>query len=159
MDDREAHRIFQDWLDRVVVHVVDDDHAAWRRTMSCPLVVDSATGPSAMATEDQLRAKFDEWRRLIATHDLTDLIRTAHDVRAVARDGIEGAYTFDILSHGAPVIPRFISGATLKFREGHWRATHLHSGLAERYRHLIHTTAADGDPVAQPISTPEGNIR
>ena len=145
MDDDAAHRIFQNWLDRVVHLVYADDYATWRTTMSCPVLVDSAAGPSAMATEDQLRAKFDQWRRLIVSQNVTQLIRTAHDVRAMSDDQIEGAYVFDLLSDGTQVMPRFISAAVLECEDGHWRATELNSGLPASHLHLIHTTEPGDD--------------
>lgn len=156
MEDGAAHHIFQDWLDRVVAYVVANDYDAWRNTMSCPLLVDSAAGPSVMATEAQLREKFEQWRTQISVQRVTDLIRIAHDVHAMATDHIEGAYTFDMLSNGKRIMPRFISCATLRFHDGHWRATELNSGLAVKHRHLIHTTAQDDDMAVTPPPIAEG---
>ena len=143
MDDITAHSIFQDWLDRVVACVVANDYATWRTTMDCPLLVDSAMGPSEMRTEDQLRAKFDRWRLQVAPQRTSDIVRTAHDVRALAPDHIEGAYTMDVRRDGQEVMPRFISAATLRLKDGHWRAAELNSGLAVEDCHLIHTPAPD----------------
>lgn len=156
MDDATAHGIFQDWLDRVVAYVVADDYDRWRTTMDCPLAVDSAAGPSEIETEDQLREKFDRWRSQIVTARVTDLIRTAHDVQGLAPDHIEGAYTMDMLSDDQRVMPRFISAAVLRYRDGHWRATELNSGLAFEHRHLIHTTARTDGSVDASQPTAEG---
>ncbi|MCF7701046.1 hypothetical protein [Loktanella sp. M215] len=157
MDAKAAHTVFQDWLDRVAAYVVANDYDNWRTTMSCPVVVNSAAGPSEMGTEDQLREKFEQWRLQINVQRVSDLIRIAHDVQAISEDHIEGAYTMDVLSNGQRVMPRFISAATLRYQDRHWRATELNSGLAVKHRHLIHTSAPDDDTTVAPPPTAEGN--
>lgn len=122
--------ILQAYLDEVSCAVLKDDWETYRKGVHLPCAVISHTDSKIVATEDDLRAGFDDFRRTLRIQRVTDYIRLVDQATRLDENLLAGSYISHVISGGQRILAPFRSNMTLRMVEGRWCAAAVSNGLA-----------------------------
>ena len=145
----DALDIFQVYLDMVSLAVMTDDWATYRCAVHLPCHIISHDESKVVATEEDLRAGFDQFSQALRFHKVTDYIRLVEVASRLDAKLISGSYVTHLISGGQRVIPPFRSQLTLRLFDGQWRAVSITNALANSRWPLVRLAL-------HPDKTPEG---
>ncbi len=122
--------LLQAYLDEIASALLNDDWETYCRGMYLPGAVISHDGSKIMATEEDLRAGFDDFRRTLRIHRVTDYIRLVEQATRLDENLISGSYISHVISGGQRILAPFRSNMTLRMVGGRWCAASVCNGLA-----------------------------
>jgi hypothetical protein len=125
-----SQTILQAYLDEVSAAVLNDDWETYRTAIDLPCAVISHNESKIVATEDDLRAGFDDFCSTLRIQRVTDYIRLVDQATMLDEDLISGSYISHIISGGQRILAPFRSNMTLRKVAGRWRAASVSNGLA-----------------------------
>ena len=125
-----SRAILQAYLDEVSRAVLNDDWETYRRGIHLPCAITSHDETKIVATEADLRAGFDDFRRTLIIQRETDYIRLVEEATMLDEDLITGDYISHIISGGQRILAPFRSNMTLRLIGGRWCAASVSNGLA-----------------------------
>lgn len=122
--------IMQAYLDEVSAAVLTNDWETYRKSILLPCAVISHEETKVVATEEELRAGFDEFRRTLRILRVTDYIRLVDQVIRLDEDLISGSYISHVIAGAQRILTPFHSTMTLRQVGGRWCAVSVTNGLA-----------------------------
>lgn len=126
----DAADSFQAYLDEVSRAVLADDWETYRQCIALPCHIVSHDESKVVATEDDLKAGFDQFRDTLRFHKVTDYIRLVETATLLDRELISGSYISHLLAGGQRIMPPFRSQMTLRLIGNRWRAASVTNALA-----------------------------
>ena len=145
----DASDIFQVYLDRVSLAVMTDDWATYHRAVHLPCHIVSHDENRVLATEEDLRAVFDQFSQTLKFHKVTDYIRLVEAATRLDALLISGSYVTHMIAGGQRIMPPFRSQMTLRQIAGDWRAVSISNTLANSRWPLVRLAI-------HPDTNPEG---
>lgn len=139
----DAHKILQSYLDDVAAAVMTGDFDSYESRIIMPFHLVTHTANIAVATQDALRAGFDDFRQTLRIQRVTDYIRLVDTAAQLDRDLISGRYITHLLAGGHRVLDPFQSQITLRLVSNIWRAASISNALANSRWPLLLPKVAD----------------
>jgi hypothetical protein len=125
-----SRAILQSYLDEVSAAALNNDWETYRKAIHLPCAVISHTGSKIVATEEDLRAGFDDFCSTLRIQRVTDYIRLVDQATMLDEDLISGSYISHVISGGQRILAPFRSNMTLRKVGGRWCAASVSNGLA-----------------------------
>ncbi len=126
----DAATILQSYLDEVSVAVLADDWDSYRDAVSLPCHIVSHDESKVVATVEELKAGYDQFRGTLQAQRVTDYVRLVETAARLDPDLISGSYLSHIISNGNRVLLPFQSQMTLRLQGNRWRAASVTNALA-----------------------------
>ncbi|MEL7099554.1 MAG: hypothetical protein AAGM84_12055 [Pseudomonadota bacterium] len=122
-------RILQDLMDTISDAFLRGDVKTWLGTIELPFTVVTNIGPQVFATEEDVRADFDQYIHELERNRITDIFRTALGTHSLGPNQMVGIYRTHILRGTEQALPSWQGGVVLHKRDGIWRARSILRGI------------------------------
>lgn len=126
----DARAILQSYLDEVSTAVLADDWESYCDAVSLPCHIISHDESKVVATVEDLKAGFDQFRDTLRSQRVTDYIRLVESATQLEPSLISGKYVSHLISNGHRLMPPFLSQITLRLEGNRWRAASVSNALA-----------------------------
>lgn len=110
--------------------VLANDWDLYRDAISLPCHIISHDESKVVATVEDLRTGFDQFRATLMAQRVTDYIRLVDTASRLDHDLISGRYYSHVISNGHRLLPPFQSQMTLRLQGNRWRAASVTNALA-----------------------------
>ena len=129
--EKEAHRIYQDLLDRICDAYFSDDFAAFKTLIHTPHVYRTETTEQRIETVEQMEQAFACFRDYLLGVGVTDFLRNCIGATALTPTKILGGHITDLLSNGTRLRDPYEVWATVELIDGAWRVTGSQNAVAD----------------------------
>ena len=147
----DAAAIVQSYLDEVSAAVLSNDWETYRGGVYLPCHIVSHDVSKVVATEEDLRAGFEQFHSTLTGLHVTDYIRLVESALRLDRELITGSYVSHVLSRGQRVIPPYKSQMTLRLVGNRWRAASVTNPLANMQWPLVRLQLPPDEPPKGPL--------
>lgn len=121
--------ILQSYLDAVSIAVMTDDWDTYCAGICLPCHIISHNESKVVATVDDLKVGFDQFRDTLRIQRVTDYIRLVESATQLDQELISGRYVSHLICGSHRLMPPFRSEITLRLVENRWRAASVTNSL------------------------------
>lgn len=133
----DASDLLQAYLDEVSAATLKGDWDTYREAIALPCAVISHHESKIVATEEDLRAGFDDFVSTLRAQKVTDYIRLVEQAAQLDHDLISGSYVSHLIAGTQRIIAPYRSIMTLRLAGNRWKAASVTNGLANSRWPLI----------------------
>lgn len=143
----DAANILQEFLDQIGAAMLADDWLTYRDGIFLPCHIISHDETKVVATEEDLKAGFDQFYATLQAQRVTDYVRLVESAALLEATLIAGDYTTHLIAGGQRAMPPFKSQMTLRLVGNRWRAASVTNVLANSRWPLVRLALhPDDDP-------------
>jgi hypothetical protein len=146
----EATIILQTYLDQVSLAVMTDDWPTYCARVALPCHIVSHNENKVVATVEDLKQGFDQFRDTLRMQRVTDYIRLVEAASQLDQDLISGRYVSHLISGSHRLMPPFRSEMTLRRVGAQWCAVSVTNSLPNSRWPLVRLALNPDDPSEGP---------
>jgi len=126
----QATAIAQTYLDEVAAIVMTDDWAAYCDTISRPFLLVSHDTTLSFATPEDIRGVYEDFRLLLRTQRVTDLIRLVECAEQIDQALISARYVTHLMAGSHRIMDPVRSSISLRLEGNRWRAASIANAVS-----------------------------
>lgn len=126
----EATRIAQSYLDEVAAIVLANDWQAYTDCISRPFLLVTHAATLSFATPDDIRTVYDDFRTLLLSQRVTDLVRLVETAQQIDETLISARYVTHLMAGSHRIMDPVRSSISLRLEGNRWRAASITNAVS-----------------------------